>query len=172
MRHHPRIPQHESPAIAGGASLRELAKAQVGPASEPRHTRIADVSTDNSAEGIAISPDGTLVATVNMRGTEFPPGSPRFQRQSTVTLLRFDTESGGLTKVADYLIDGVLPEGGAFDLLGDHFLATVFQGHEGATADTGPGLETFRVVKGPKPRLERLGRIAMPHGVHHVVLTP
>jgi 6-phosphogluconolactonase (cycloisomerase 2 family) len=139
-------------------------------ASEPRHLRIADVETDNSAEGLAISPDGTLVATINMRTTAFSPASPRFQRHSSVTLLRFDTDSGALTKIADYPMDGVLPEGGAFDLSGEHFLATVFQGHEGATAETGPGLETFRVVKGAQPRLERLGRIPMPHGVHHVVL--
>lgn len=137
----------------------------------PVHQRIADVATENSAEGLAISPDGTLVATINMHTTALPPSSPRFQRQSSVTLLRFDPESGALAKIADYPIDGVLPEGGAFDLSGEHFLATVFQGHQGANAETGPGLETFRVVKGAQPRLERLGRIPMPHGVHHVVVT-
>lgn len=136
-----------------------------------RHDRIADVATDNSAEGIAVSPDGTLVATVNMRTTAFTPDSPRFQRLSSVTLLRFDPDSGALAKIADYPMDGVLPEGGAFDLSGEHFLATVFQGHAGANAETGPGLETFRVVKGEPPRLERLGRIPLPHGAHHVVLS-
>jgi DNA-binding beta-propeller fold protein YncE len=140
------------------------------PTSDPIHARVADVATDTSAEGLAISPDGKLVATVNMRTTAFSPASPRFQRQSTVTLLRFDAESGALAKIADYAVDGALPEGGTFDLAGEHFMATVFQGHDDASPETGPGLETFRVVQGAEPRLERLGRIPMPHGLHHVVL--
>ncbi|SMF10367.1 6-phosphogluconolactonase, cycloisomerase 2 family [Xaviernesmea oryzae] len=133
-----------------------------------RHERVATATTDWSAEGLAISRDGRLVATVNMRDTAFPPGTPRFQREATVTLLTFDPETGAIEKMGDYPFEGVLPEGGTFDLTGDHFLATVFHGHEGAGAETGPGLEVFRVVKGERPSLERLGRIPLPHGVHHV----
>lgn len=133
-----------------------------------RHERIGGAVTDNSAEGLAISPDGRLVATVNMRGTAFLPDSPRFTRAASVTLLTFDPMTGVIAKVADYPFEGVLPEGGVFDLTGDHFLATVFHGHEGAAAAAGAGLEVFRVVRGERPALERLGRIPMPHGVHHV----
>lgn len=133
-----------------------------------RHKRIASVETDVAAEGLAVSPDGRFVATVNMRGTAFPAGSDRFQRTGTITLLVFDSSIGSLTKIADYPFEGVLPEGGAFDLTGDHFLATVFQGHQGADDSLGAGLEVFRVIKGDNPALERLGRIRFPHGVHHV----
>ncbi|MCR4265038.1 lactonase family protein [Nitratireductor sp. ZSWI3] len=133
-----------------------------------RHERIGGTATDVSAEGIAVSPDGLLIATINMRGTPLPPVSPRFDREASVTLLTFDPQNGDLTKVADYPVDGVLPEGGTFDLTGEHFLATVFQGHDQAASDAGAGLEVFRVVRGEPPALERLGRIPMPHGAHHV----
>jgi DNA-binding beta-propeller fold protein YncE len=158
----PSTPSTISVVRLGGASSSQMPAA---------HERLLDVATGNSAEGLAISPDGSLVATVNMHTTAFPPSSPRFVRNGSVTLLRFDGASGALTKIADYPFEGVLPEGGTFDLAGEHFLATVFHGHAGASPDAGPGLETFRVVKGEAPRLERLGRIPMPHGVHHVVVT-
>ncbi|RJT40366.1 hypothetical protein D3227_10345 [Mesorhizobium waimense] len=140
-----------------------------------RHELVARTETDLSAEGIAISPDGRLVATVNMRGTAFPPGSARFQRHATVSLLSFDPATGGIAKIADCAFEGSLPEGGSFDRTGDHFLATVFQGHDGTGPETGAGLEVFRVVKGDaargdRPSLERIGRIPLPHGAHHVDL--
>jgi hypothetical protein len=139
-------------------------------ASDAHHQCIFGVQTDVAAEGLAISPDGRFVATVNMRGTAFPPGSGRFQREGTVTLLTFDSDTGRLTKIADYPFEGVLPEGGTFDLTGDHFLATVFHGHEGARLGHGAGLEVFSVVKGDNPGLKRLGRVPLPHGIHHVDL--
>jgi sugar lactone lactonase YvrE len=132
------------------------------------HRRVAGATTDLSAEGLAISPDGRLVATVNMRTTAFPSDSPRFRRDASVTLLTLDAASGAINKIGDYPFEGALPEGGTFDLTGDHFMATVFQGHTGASSDAGAGLEVFRVVKNETPSLERIGRIALPHGVHHV----
>ena len=132
------------------------------------HRVVGDaVPTDVSAEGLAISPDGRLVATVNMRGTAFPPDSPRFQREASITLLAFDPATGRLRKLADHPFEAALPEGGSFDAGGRHFLATVFQYHDGAP---GGGIEVFRVVDGGAPRLERLGRLPMPHGVHHVAI--
>ena len=91
-----------------------------------------------------MSPDGRLVATVNMRGTALDPASARFDRQSSVTLMRFDPKSGTLERIANYLFDGVLPEGGSLDLSGEHFLATVFQYREG---EAGGGVEVFRVLR-------------------------
>jgi hypothetical protein len=133
-----------------------------------RHDRIARVATDVAAEGIAVSPDGSLVATINMRSTAFPATHNRFERDASVTLLTFDSSTGTLTKIGDFPFEGVLPEGGTFDPTGDHFLATVFHGHEDSKENLGAGLEVFRVGKGDRPALERLGRIPMPHGVHHI----
>lgn len=139
-----------------------------GPA---KHVQIHSVATDVAAEGLTVSPTGTLVATVNMRGTAFPRDSDRFQRHATVTLLRLEASSGRLTKLADYPLDGVLPEGATFDAAGRHLLVTVFQGHDDAEADAGAGLAVFRVIDGERPALEPIGRIALPHGVHHVAVS-
>ncbi|SFP62051.1 hypothetical protein SAMN03159463_04527 [Mesorhizobium sp. NFR06] len=139
-------------------------------ASTDRHEVVAAIESDLSAEGIAVSPDGRLVATVNMRGTALPPQSARFQREASISLMRLDPATGGIAKIADYPFEGSLPEGGTFDRTGDHFLATVFQGHDGAGPEAGAGLEMFRVVKGDRPALERIGRIPLPHGAHHVDL--
>ncbi|MBB3407352.1 6-phosphogluconolactonase (cycloisomerase 2 family) [Rhizobium sp. BK316] len=133
-----------------------------------RHERLGTIETGVSAEGMAVSPDGRMVATINMQGTSFPEGSPRHQREASVSLLTFDPRTGTLTKVGDFAFEGVLPEGATFDLSGDHLLTTVFEGHPGAGPDAGAGIEVFRVVKGDMPALERIGRVALPHGVHHV----
>ena len=155
-----RIPQHPSSISVVRLGDRD--------APDARHERIGGAETDLSSEGIAVSPDGRLVATVNMRGTALPVESGRFQREGSVTLLSFDPATGRLEKAGDYAFEGALPEGGAFDLTGSHFLATVFQGHAGAGAEAGAGLEVFRVVQSERPRLERVGRLPMPHGTHHV----
>jgi hypothetical protein len=44
-----------------------------------------------------------------MRGTAFPPDSPRFQRDASVTLLAFDPANGAIEKIADYALR--LPHG-------------------------------------------------------------
>jgi len=137
-------------------------------AANVRHERLGTVETGVSAEGMAVSPDGRMVATINMQGTSFPEDSPRHQREASLSLLTFDPRTGTLTKVGDFAFEGVLPEGATFDLSGDHLLATVFEGHPGAGPDAGAGIEVFGVVKGDMPALKRIGRVALPHGVHHV----
>jgi DNA-binding beta-propeller fold protein YncE len=131
------------------------------------HAVVGSADVGNSPEGIAISPDGKLLATINMRGTIRASSSPHYTAKSSVTLLSFDPSSGKPTRIADYELDGVLPEGGTFDATGEHFLATAYEYRGQSTP--GGGIEVFRVVKtGNATKLERAGRIAMPHGAHHV----
>ena len=164
-------PEDRIPTVPSTVGLVRLAAVSAG-GRKVRHEYLGGPESDLNAEGIAVSPDGRLVATVNMRGTAFPPDHPRFDREATVSLLQLEPENGKLTKIADYSFEGALPEGGSFDLTGDYFLASVFQGHPGADPEHGAGLEVFRVIRGDVPRLERLGRIPMPHGVHHVRVAP
>ncbi|MFC4126266.1 lactonase family protein [Nocardia rhizosphaerae] len=132
------------------------------------HRSLTPAESDISAEGIAISPDGRHIATVNMRGTVFPPGTPGQAESATVTLLRLDPDTGTLTKIGDYPLDGILPEGGSFDPSGTYFLATVF---EARTPDTpGAGLQIFRVGPDENPGLTPIHRVPLPHGVHHVAV--
>lgn len=156
------------PTAPSSISVIRLASLDAG--QDAQHAVTATVETDRSSEGLAISPDGRLVATVNMRETAFPPTSPRFTKDATVTLLGFDPENGSLEKLADYAFEGALPEGGSFDATGDHFLATVFHGHQNSGVEAGAGLEVFRVVKVGRPSLEKVGRIPLPHGAHHVAI--
>lgn len=142
------------------------------PAAGGEHRRLTTVDTDVSAEGMAVSPDGRLVATFNMRGTAFPPRSPRHGREAGLTLLSFDPDTGDLEKLDDYAFEAVLPEGGTFDLTGDHLLATSFEAHAEPAGEVGAGLVVFRVVREARPRLESLGRVPLPHGVHHVDVAP
>jgi DNA-binding beta-propeller fold protein YncE len=133
-----------------------------------RHESIASVETDVSAEGMAVSPDGRLVATFNMRGTSFAAGTPRHGREAGISLMGFEPETGVLRKLDDYSFEAVLPEGGTFDLTGDHLIATSFEAQPDAEPGIGAGLAVFRVIRDGTPRLEPVGRVALPHGVHHV----
>lgn len=137
-----------------------------------RHEPLSTVDTDISAEGMAVSPDGRLVATFNMRGTSFPAGTPRHGREAGISLLSFDAETGDLRKLSDTSFEAVLPEGGTFDLTGDHLLATSFEAQPDAAPGVGAGLVVFRVVRDGTPRLEHVGRVSLPHGVHHVDVAP
>ncbi|MFC8526085.1 lactonase family protein [Nocardia sp. NPDC057227] len=127
------------------------------------HTVTGTADSGKSAEGLAVSPDGRHVATVNMRGSALPPGVPGHDDSASVSLLRLD--DGTLTPVGEYPLDGVLPEGGAFDPSGRYFLATVFQGYR--PDRPGPGLQVYEVGD---DGLTPVQRIPLPHGVHHVVV--
>lgn len=133
-------------------------------ADQPR--KVGAAESGESAEGLAISPDGRWVATVNMRGTAVPAGSPLHDDHATVSLLRLESDTGRLTKVGEYRLDGVLPEGGAFDSSGRYFVATVYEGRPGGS---GAGVQVYRLGPDDAPGLTAVQRIPLPHGVHHVV---
>ena len=130
------------------------------------HRVVASAESDKSSEGLAISPDGTLIATVNMRGTVFPPQSPLFDGEGSVSLLRLDVHTGNLTKIGDYPLTAVLPEGGTFDDTGRFFIATSFEGR--GPGDGGPAIQIYRVDA--STGLTPVQRVSLPHGVHHVVV--
>lgn len=139
---------------------------ELGTTAEHRVT--ASAESDKSAEGLAISPDGRYIATVNMRGTALPADSANHDETASVSLLRLDPDTGSLTKIGDYPLDGVLPEGGAFDPSGQYFLATVFQGRD--SDGPGSGVQVFRVGPDESPGLTPVQHIPLPHGVHHVAV--
>lgn len=157
------------PAAPSRLSLIKLApRERTGPSAQ--HEVVAGVDSDRSSEGLAISRDGRHVATVNMRETALAPDSPRYTRQASISYFRFDAGRSALAKVGDYPFEGVLPEGGSFDATGRHFLATVFE-YADSAAPQG-GVEVWRVGDAAHPGLTHLGRIAVPHGAHHVELAP
>ena len=131
------------------------------------HRRLGDAPTDLSSEGIAISPDGTLVAAISMRQTALPRTSRRYTSAASVTLFYFDGARGALTLIDRKEFPGVLPEGAAFDLSGRKLLVTSFE----RRAASGGGLQVYDIEgSGAAARLLDRGMAPAPHGVHHVVI--
>ncbi len=129
------------------------------------------VETDRSAEeGLAVSPRRADGATINMRNTAFPPEHDSFDMEATLTLLGFDPETGALARIGNYPFEGVPPEGGAFDLTSEHFLATVFEDMPDQDPIAARASRCSGSWRGDAPGLERVGRVPLPHGVHHVVV--
>jgi len=139
-------------------------------AAENRTHDLSTVASDQSSEGIAISPDGTLVATANMRDTALPRSSPRFTRNATVSLFVFDAISGQLVKAGNLSFEGVLPEGITFDATGEYLIVTTFEYLN--SKDPIGGLEVWRVNREVALNLEYVGQIRVPHGAHQVVVAP
>lgn len=79
------------------------------------HALVSRAMTGVSPEGLAVSPDGTLVATTNLERSYLPLDDPRQTFFSSITLLRLDPRTGTLTRIADYAHDGILPEAAVFD---------------------------------------------------------
>ena len=134
------------------------------------HQVIKTVASDRSSEGIAISPDGNLVATANMRETALPISSNRFTREATVSLFSFDSNSGQLSKAGNFPFEGVLPEGISFDATGEHLIVATFE-YLDSNRPTG-GLEVWRVKPEPNLGLQYAGRINVPYGSHQIIISP
>lgn len=136
------------------------------PASQVQHRVVSTAIADLSPESLAISPDGSNVVTVNMRGTAFPTNSPRFTRQASLSLMTLD-RTGQLTKINDYPFEGILPEGAAFDASGQALAVVVY---DYFTPKPEGGIEFWRVLQTPTPALQRTGYVVdVGRGVHQVV---
>jgi hypothetical protein len=106
--------------------------------------------------------------TVNMRGTLFPPNSPRFTRQASLSLMTLDRNSGRLTKIDDYPFEGILPEGAAFDASGNGLAVAVY---DYFTPKPEGGIEFWQVMQQPKLKLQRTGYVIdLDRGVHQVLV--
>jgi 6-phosphogluconolactonase (cycloisomerase 2 family) len=127
-----------------------------------------------SPEGFALSPDNTLIATVNMRRTYFSPNFPpawRGKSYSSLSLVQFDPKTGQLTTVGEYGFEGLLPEQATFDA-GGKSLAVVIYNYREQSPRSG-AVEFWNVVSGKQPRLERTGfKLDVVRGAHDIVLVP
>jgi hypothetical protein len=127
-----------------------------------------------SPEGFALSPDNSLIATVNMRRTYLPNFLPAWRGKpfSSLSLVKFDRTSGQLTTVGEeYGFEGLLPEQAAFDAIGKS-LAVVIYNYREPSPKTGT-IEFWNVIAGDNPRLERTStKVDVVRGAHDIVLVP
>lgn len=120
-----------------------------------------------SPEGFDVSPDGSLVVTVNMRRTylsAFPPVW-RGKSHSSLSIVQLDRETGTLTTLEEYGFEGLLPEDAVFDASGN-FLAALIYNYRETSPETG-AVEFWRVVREGQPSLERTGlKLDVVRGAH------
>jgi hypothetical protein len=139
-----------------------------------KHKVIGKTETGTISEGIAINKEGTFMATANMRGSSLLPTAPLFTRASSVSLLKFNQNTGILTKVSELEIDGaILPEGIAFDNLSENIVITTFDNFmKENTNRLGKGSLDFIHISNSKvqPTLQFQGRIFTGRGIHGLVI--
>ena len=134
---------------------------------------VSRVEVGLSPEGFDISPDESLIAIVNMRRTYLPNyiAAWRGKPYSSLSLVKFDSQSGQLTKVDEYGFEGLLPEQVTFDKSGQSLAVVIFN-YRQPNPKKG-AVEFWHVVSGDRPRLERTGyKIDVVRGAHDLVLVP
>ena len=103
----------------------------------PQHRIVSDARTGVMPEGLAISPDARWVATTNLERTAYAADDPRQGFFASVTLLRFDPQTGQLSRVGDFPFAGVIPEALVFDNSSRYLAVTSFDHLSGEQASRG-----------------------------------
>lgn len=138
-------------------------------AETPRHFVVSGAPLPRHAESIAFSNAGDLIATSNIGQTWLAQDAPGHSL-STLSLVRFDPETGHLTRAGDWPFDGLLPEGVAFDASDRYIVAGVFE-YDGPEPRRS-GLEIWEVIRDDDlPRLSDTGyRIPTGPGAHSLIV--
>lgn len=135
---------------------------------------VSRVEVGLSPEGFALSPDNSLIATVNMRRTYLPNRLPAWRGKpySSLSLVKFDRNSGQLTTVGtEYGFEGLLPEQATFDASGKSLAVAIYNYREPSPKKG--AIEFWNVIAGGDPKLERTNyKIDITRGAHDLVLRP
>ena len=99
-------------------------------------------------EGMAISPDGRLLATSNLERTAYSASDPRHGSFASTTLMRLNHLTGALTPVATYPFAGVIPEALVFDNA-SRYLAVVSYDHPVVARGKG-SIDVWRGARGAR----------------------
>ena len=134
---------------------------------------VARAEVGLSPEGFALSPDESLLATVNMRRTYLPNYIPAWRGKpySSLSLVQFNSQSGQLNTLDEYGFEGLLPEQVTFDKSGK-FLAVVIFNYRQPSPKKG-AVEFWHVNSEAQPRLARTGfKLDVVRGAHDLILLP
>ncbi|RVB75495.1 hypothetical protein EN885_18885 [Mesorhizobium sp. M6A.T.Cr.TU.014.01.1.1] len=121
------------------------------------------------AETIAFSPDGRFLVTSNLRGTGKPDGSRDWTEHASLSLYQLDTETGRLSPHGEWPLEGVLPQGLAFDRTGQKLFVGVNR-YRNDEAPLGGAVEIWQITTEGRPALAPTSdRIRLPAGVHTII---
>lgn len=109
----------------GQLSVVQFAATKAGDGT-PTHQVVSAAPVGINPEGLAVSPDGTMVATANLIRSFLPETDPRLTRGGSISLLQLDRSTGRLSHVEEYPIDS-MPIGLSFDAKGNFLVVTQFR---------------------------------------------
>ncbi|NIJ53698.1 beta-propeller fold lactonase family protein [Dyadobacter arcticus] len=160
------------------------AKGAQGKATGEGEILVVDFSMDGSAEhkvagqtpigtntgSFAISPDGTMLVTVNAAKSGSPWAEAGAGSGASLALFKV-AATGALTKVADYPFEGIYPQSVAFDKDGSNLAVAVYEYLEYGIGNG--GIEFWSVGKGDAPALKKQGaKISVGKGAHTLRVIP
>ncbi len=151
----------------------ELISIRFAPETGEPPTVVSRTEVGLGSEGFSLSPDNTLIVTVNLRRTYLSTLPPVWRGKpfSSLSLVKFDRTSGQLTTVSEYGFEGLLPEQVTFDTTGKSLAVVIYHDRE-ANPKTG-AIEFWNVISGDNPQLEQSGyRIDVVRGAHDIVVVP
>ncbi|WP_128544615.1 beta-propeller fold lactonase family protein [Larkinella soli] len=153
-------------ANAQGAGKGELFVVQFSTEDTPgEHKVVSQTAGGESAEAMAVSPDGSMVIVANS-GQSYQPFNNAGAGKSSLSVYSLDKE-GKLTLANEYPFEGILPQSIEFDKSGNAIAVAVSEYLD--YGDRTGGIEFWKVSKGDKPALEKMpGRISLTRGCHTV----
>ncbi|HEV7347218.1 WD40 repeat domain-containing protein [Telluribacter sp.] len=159
-------------------------KGTVGKATGEGELMVIEFSLDGSAEhkvvsktpvglnpgAFAVNPEGTMIVTANVGKSAQPWTETNAGGGSSLTLLKVGAD-GAMTKVADYPVNGIMPQSVAFDKDGSNVAVAIYEYLDYGNR-TG-GIEFYSVAKGDTPALTKQpGRISVERGCHTIRVIP
>jgi hypothetical protein len=136
------------------------------PAPRPLHQVVGSARVGMNPEGLALSPDGSLIAVANLQRS-YMPSDGRPGRGGSISLLSLDKNSGAIEPAGEYPINA-MPVGLSFDARGQFVVVTQFRSFEPGALDGELGFWRVR-GRGHDSTLEPTNFVAGvgrgPHGV-------
>ncbi|WP_026630296.1 beta-propeller fold lactonase family protein [Dyadobacter alkalitolerans] len=135
------------------------------------HKVAVQVPAGTNTGSFAVSPDGSMLVTVNAGKSGAPWTEPGSGAGASLTLYKVAAPTGALTKVADYPFEGIYPQSVAFDKDGSNVAVSVFEYLAYGTGNG--GVEFWTVAKGDSPSLKKQGAmISIGKGAHTLRVIP
>lgn len=137
---------------------------------EVRHYLVGRAAASKDPEGVAVSPDGRWVVSVNLETSYAPTTDRRLTLYSSVSLLRLDPVTGHLSHADTVRYDGILPESATFDASGRFVALVTFDNHDPSVDPAmAASLDFFRITDDGKLVMLRRS-MPLPRGAHSMQL--